>query len=359
MNFTAQEKEIYLSRCLELAERALGNTYPNPMVGAVVVFNHQIIGEGWHQKSGAAHAEVNAIRQVEENYGEQAEELLKKSSLFVNLEPCAHFGKTPPCADLIVAKNIPHIVIGSLDPFHKVSGKGIKKLLEARRKVEIGTLEDKCLHLNRRFFSFHQKQRPYIILKWAESVDGFLRPEQQPETKPVWISNTVSRQIVHRWRSEEQGILVGGATVANDNPSLTTRDWPGNSPVRIVIDTHGNLSPNSAVFDTSASTLLFTTQPSAYTMSKHVEVVEVSNSPELLQQILNNLYERQLQSLIVEGGAKTLRLFIDQKAWDEARIFAAPIKLNKGLKAPQLKASCLKTETHNLAGDRLNIIYNR
>ena len=222
--------EIFMQRCIELAKNGLGTTYPNPMVGSVVVHQNKIIGEGWHKKAGEFHAEVNAIASVK-NKG-----LLLESTIYVSLEPCAHFGKTPPCCDLILAQNIPNIVIGTLDPFEKVAGKSIEKLQKAGKNVITGILETACKDLNKRFFAFHQKKRPYIILKWAESADGFVAPLQKETQKPVWLSNPYSRQLVHKWRSEEQVILVGTNTVLSDNPKLNTRDWEGKNPTRIVID---------------------------------------------------------------------------------------------------------------------------
>jgi len=209
--------EKYINRCLELAKNGLGKTYPNPLVGSVIVYKDQIIGEGWHQKAGSAHAEVNAINSVVEK------SLLKKTTIYVSLEPCSHFGKTPPCSDLIIARDIKKVVIGAVDPFAEVAGRGIKKLMEAGCKVQVGILEKQCQELNKRFFTFHQKQRPYIILKWAQTANGYIAPKFQEKREPVWISNQYSKQLVHKWRSEEQAILVGTSTAIADNPKLNTR----------------------------------------------------------------------------------------------------------------------------------------
>ena len=224
------------------------------MVGSVIVYNDKIIGEGWHKKAGEPHAEVNAVRSVKDK------SLLKKATIYVSLEPCSHFGKTPPCCDLIIENKIPNVVVGTVDPNEKVAGNGIRKLLEAGANVTVGVLEDECNELNKRFFTFHQKKRPYIILKWAESLDGYLAPEKEinQERKPVWITNIYSRQLVHKWRSEEQAILVGTQTVIDDNPKLNVRDWSGNNPVRVILDQNNRISKDSFIFDDSVKTIVLT-----------------------------------------------------------------------------------------------------
>ena len=244
--------EKYIKRCIELAQNGLGTTYPNPMVGSVIVYDGQIIGEGWHKKAGEPHAEVNAVNSVKDK------SLLKKATIYVSLEPCSHFGKTPPCCDLIIANEIPNVVVGTVDPNEKVAGKGILKLIEAGANVTVGVLENECNELNKRFFTFHQKKRPYIILKWAESLDGFLAPEKagNQDRKPVWITNQYSRQLVHKWRTEEQAILVGTQTVVDDNPKLNARDWNGNNPTRIVIDRNNRIDPDSFIFDDTVKTVI-------------------------------------------------------------------------------------------------------
>ena len=242
--------EKYINRCIELAQKGLGNTYPNPMVGSVIVHNDKIIGEGWHHIAGEPHAEVNAINSV------QDQSLLKKSTIYVSLEPCSHYGKTPPCSDLIIAKEIKKVVIATVDPFAEVSGRGIKKLLSAGCEVIVGVLEKEAQELNKRFFTFHQKKRPYVILKWAQSEDCFLAPEDKETREPVWITNKYSNQLVHKWRSEEQGILVGTNTAILDNPKLNTRLWEGKHPTRILIDQNLRTPQNSALFDGSIKTIV-------------------------------------------------------------------------------------------------------
>ena len=305
----------YIKRCIELAKNGLGTTYPNPLVGSVIVYNDEIIGEGWHRKSGEPHAEVNAINSVKDK------SLLSKATIYVSLEPCSHFGKTPPCCDLIIVNKIPNVVIGTIDPFAKVAGTGIKKLIENGKNVTVGILEDECNELNKRFFTFHTKKRPYIILKWAESSDGFIAPLHKETQKPVWITNEYSRQLVHKWRSEEQAILVGTNTVIDDNPSLTTRDWKGNNPIRIVLDQNNRISKESHIFDNQAKTLL---------ISK--DTINFDNNIAL--EISNFLFNEGIQSLIIEGGRQTLQTFIDASIWDEARVFKSEISLKEGIKAP-------------------------
>ena len=298
-----------------MAKNGLGTTYPNPLVGSVIVYNDEIIGEGWHRKSGEPHAEVNAINSVKDK------SLLSKANIYVSLEPCSQFGKTPPCCDLIIANKIPNVVIGTIDPFAKVAGTGIKKLIENGKNVTVGILEDECNELNKRFFTFHTKKRPYIILKWAESTDGFIAPLSKETQKPVWITNEYSRQLVHKWRSEEQAILVGTNTVIDDNPSLTTRDWTGNNPIRIVLDQNNRISKESHIFDNQAKTL---------SISK--DTINFDNNIAL--EISNFLFNEGIQSLIIEGGRQTLQTFIDASIWDEARIFKSEISLKEGIKAP-------------------------
>lgn len=283
---------------------------PNPSVGALLVVENHIISEGYTSAYGGNHAEVNAIAYAQAH----TPELIKKATLYVTLEPCSHYGKTPPCADLVIASGIPKVVIGTIDPHTKVAGNGIKKLMKAGIDVSVGVLEPECYEANKRFFTFHEKKRPYVILKWAETLDGFVAPEKRNETAPVWITNTYSRQLVHKWRSEEQAILVGAQTVLSDNPSLTTRDWYGNSPIRIVIDDRRNLPKGAAVFDEQAKTIVISSQ-----------------DPKEIGRIL---YTKGIQSVIIEGGAKTLQRFIDARIWDEARVFTGKTTFGKGIKAP-------------------------
>ena len=329
--------EKYMARCLELAQKGLGTTYPNPLVGSVIVYNNQIIGEGWHHKAGEAHAEVNAINSVKNKA------LLSEATLYVNLEPCSHFGKTPPCCDLLIDQQIPSVVIGSLDHHSKVNGSGIARLKSAGKEVIVGVLANECAQLNRRFFTFHQKKRPYIILKWAQSADGFIAPSTKTNRQPVWISNTLSRQRVHQWRTEEQAILVGTQTVLDDNPQLTARDWPGNNPLRIVLDQHGRLPKDSAVFDSIAET---------WVLSKN----DVDFSNQIASQIADLLYHKNIQSVIVEGGRQTLQTFIDENCWDEARVFTGATHLVEGIPAPHIKAYSARQE--KIKSDTLTFYYH-
>ncbi|MEN2413902.1 bifunctional diaminohydroxyphosphoribosylaminopyrimidine deaminase/5-amino-6-(5-phosphoribosylamino)uracil reductase RibD [Flavobacterium mesophilum] len=343
--------EKYIKRCIELAQNGFGTTYPNPMVGSVIVHEGKIIGEGWHKKSGEPHAEVNAVNSVKDK------SLLKKATIYVSLEPCSHFGKTPPCCDLIIANKIPNVVVGTVDPNEKVAGRGIKKLIEAGATVTVGILEDECNELNKRFFTFHQKKRPYIILKWAESQDGFLAPEKETnqERKPVWITNQYSRQLVHKWRSEEQAILAGTKTVIDDNPKLNTRDWSGNNPVRVVLDQNNRISKDSFVFDDSVKTIVFSkSENNISTENTIFEKVDFNEN--LVSQILDVLYQHQIQSVIIEGGRQTLQSFIDSDLWDEARVFIGTNTFEKGTKAPIIQKK--NTQKTTIQNDELLYIRN-
>jgi diaminohydroxyphosphoribosylaminopyrimidine deaminase/5-amino-6-(5-phosphoribosylamino)uracil reductase len=341
--------EKYIKRCIKLAENGFGTTYPNPMVGSVIVYENQIIGEGWHKKAGEPHAEVNAIRSVKDK------SLLKKATIYVSLEPCSHFGKTPPCCDLIIEHQIPNVVVGTVDPNERVAGNGIKKLIAAGANVTVGVLEKECNELNKRFFTFHQQKRPYIILKWAESQDGFLSPEKKigQDRKPVWITNTYSRQLVHKWRSEEQAILVGTQTVIDDNPILNTRDWSGNNPARVILDQNNRISKDSFVFDNTVKTIVFTkSETNVSAENTNFEVIDFNQN--IIPQILAVLHQNQIQSIIIEGGLQTLQSFIDQNIWDEARIFIGNISFEKGTKAPVIQKNN-PTKTHIQSDELLNI----
>lgn len=335
--------ERYIKRCIALAKNGFGTTYPNPMVGSVIVYNDQIIGEGWHKKAGEPHAEVNAVRSVKDK------SLLKKATIYVSLEPCSHFGKTPPCCDLIIANEIPNVVVGTVDPNEKVAGNGIKKLIAAGANVTVGILEKECHELNKRFFTFHNKKRPYIILKWAESQDGFLAPEKQAdqERKPIWITNAYSRQLVHKWRSEEQAILAGTQTVVDDNPKLNTRDWSGNSPVRVVLDQNNRISRDSFIFDDSVKTIIFTKSEINFSAENTTfEIIDFNQN--IISQVLAVLHQNQIQSIIIEGGLNTLQAFIDQDMWDEARIFIGKTSFGTGTRTPILqKKTTTKTYIQN------------
>ncbi len=342
--------EKYIKRCIELAQNGLGTTYPNPMVGSVVVHNNKIIGEGWHRKAGEPHAEVNAINSVSN------EALLKDAVIYVSLEPCSHYGKTPPCSDLIIAKGIKKVVIGTMDPFAKVAGRGIKKLLDAGCKVKVGVLEDECLELNKRFFTFHKKQRPYIILKWAQTTDCFIAPIIQDNNRPVWITNKYSGQMVHKWRSEEDAILVGTKTVLKDNPSLNIRKWTGNDPTRIIIDRTLKTPIDFSVLDGTQKTIVICDQSEENPEIDKLTYEKIDFSDNISKQICEVLYKNDLQSLIIEGGSNILQQFIDSGLWDEARIFTGSSEFQKGVKAPTIKGK-LVSETE-IKGDRLKIYTN-
>jgi diaminohydroxyphosphoribosylaminopyrimidine deaminase/5-amino-6-(5-phosphoribosylamino)uracil reductase len=350
-----ENQEKYIKRCIELAKNGFGTTYPNPMVGSVIVCDGKTIGEGWHKKSGEPHAEVNAINAVKDK------SLLKRATIYVNLEPCSHFGKTPPCSDLIIKHQIPNVVIGTIDSNVKVAGNGVKKLIAAGINVTVGVLEDECKELNKRFFTFHEKKRPYVILKWAESQDGFIAPinrqakDEKIERKPVWITNEFSRQLVHKWRSEEQAILVGTNTVVNDNPKLDVRDWAGTNPIRIVLDQNNRIQKDSHIFDNQIKTIIFSEMPNANMGEKTtVEVIDFKQN--VAQQILNELHKHNIQSVIIEGGQQTLQTLIDDNLWDEARIFIGNKVFENGIKAPNI--SLKKNEKHTIGNDEL-LIYRK
>ncbi|WP_026708618.1 bifunctional diaminohydroxyphosphoribosylaminopyrimidine deaminase/5-amino-6-(5-phosphoribosylamino)uracil reductase RibD [Flavobacterium frigidarium] len=329
--------EKYIQRCITLAKNGLGTTYPNPMVGSVIVYDNKIIGEGWHKMSGEGHAEVNAINSVKDK------SLLKKATIYVSLEPCSHFGRTPPCCELIIKHEIPYVVVGTVDPNIQVAGNGIKRLVAAGAKVTVGVLEKECISLNKRFFTFHLKKRPYIILKWAESLDGFIAPETKDEQKPVWITNSYSRQLVHKWRSEEQAILVGTKTVLDDNPKLDVRDWSGSNPVRVVIDLNNRIPQSLHVHDGKVKTIFITA-----TTQKNTEMVvyeKVNLNEDLPNQIATILYRHQLQSVIIEGGQKTIQTFIDANLWDEARVFKGNVVFTAGTVAPTIQGKEFKKHT--------------
>ena len=307
--------EKYMKRCIDLAKNGFGQTYPNPMVGCVIVHDDKILAEGWHRKAGEAHAEVNAINNLKD------ENLIKNATLYVSLEPCSHFGKTPPCADLIIEKGFKKVVIGTADPFAKVKGRGIKKLMDKGCKVILGVLEDECLELNKRFMMFHQHQRPYVILKWAESADGFLSPFEygkDQNKEPVWLTNSYSKQLLHQWRSEEQAIMVGTHTALMDNPALTTRLWGGSNPLRVVIDKDLKIPQNANIFSDEVETLVFTKQANAKYDNVKAQYCHLNTEHSVILQILKELHKRNIQSLIVEGGRHTLQSFIDANLCDEA-----------------------------------------
>ncbi len=339
--------ETYIKRCLELAAKGLGNVAPNPMVGSVIVLDGNIIGEGFHQQYGQAHAEVNAVNSVENK------DLLKKATLYVNLEPCSHFGKTPPCADLIIEHKIPYVVIGTIDSNSMVCGRGIEKLVKAGIDVKTGVLENECKELNKRFFTYHEKKRPYIILKWAQTADGFVdakRTEDSTE-KALQISNSDSKKLLHKWRSEEQAIMVGTNTALLDNPSLTVREVQGKNPLRITFDKWLRIPTEFHLFDKSTPTLIFTAN--SVPSETNLEYVTIDFEKDIILQVLAELYKRNIQSLIVEGGSQVLNSFIDEGLWDEARVFISDQKIEKGLHAPVLKENPISKQ--NISGDKLMI----
>ncbi len=341
--------EKYMKRCLELAAKGLGRVVPNPLVGCVVVHSDRIIGEGFHQEYGKAHAEVNAIA------GVKNQQQLKESTLYVNLEPCSHQGKTPPCSQLIVEKEIPNIVIGTTDTNPLVAGRGIEALKAAGRNVTTEILQQECLHLNRRFFTFHQEKRPYIILKWAQTRDGFIDIARSiPDEGNInWITGDIARILVHKWRSEEQAILVGSETVLKDNPSLTVREWPGKNPLRIIVDRRGRVTPGHRVMDTSAGTMIMSRENKT---EKNLEWIDVSAPGSLVAQVIKHLYHKEIQSVIVEGGAFTLNQFIESGLWDEARVFTGNKEFKDGVKAP--KPGIPPAEEHEIGTARLHIYRN-
>ncbi|HEY0900299.1 MAG TPA: bifunctional diaminohydroxyphosphoribosylaminopyrimidine deaminase/5-amino-6-(5-phosphoribosylamino)uracil reductase RibD [Sphingobacteriaceae bacterium] len=341
-----------MQRCIELAQRGMGSVSPNPMVGAVIVCDGMIVGEGYHQKYGTAHAEVNAINSVLNQFPD-AHELFRRSTIYVSLEPCAHFGKTPPCADLIIRMEIPHVVIGCRDPFSQVNGKGIEKLQNAGIRVTVGILENECLELNKRFFTRVQKQRPYIILKWAQTQDHFFAPAIAGQK---WITSTESKKLVHKWRSEENAVLSGKNTALIDDPQLNVREWEGRNPIRIIIDRKLELPPNLHVFDQSQTTIVFNEIKTA-TEGK-IKFLEVEDFDHyLVQLIAYQLYIMDVQSVIVEGGTKILSLFLQAGLWDEARVFTGPQTWGEGLQSPVISGS--PAEEIEIGPDRLAIFYNK
>lgn len=321
--------EMYMKRCIALALLGRGSTSPNPMVGSVIVCEGKIIGEGYHKQCGEAHAEVNAIGSVKDL------SLLAKSTLYVNLEPCAHFGKTPPCSDLIVAHKIPRVVIGCVDSYSEVAGKGIAKMKKAGIDVTVGVLEEESVRLNRRFFTFHMHKRPYIILKWAQTLDGYIdligsRKEQQ---RGVWITNHLCKKIVHKWRTEEDAILVGTNTALVDNPQLNVREWKGKNPIRLVFDRSKRLPANLNLFDGSQPTIVFTEKKKS--SKENLTFIQMTFGENPIKTVLDKLFEMNIQSVIVEGGELLLSDFIDNGYWDEARVFVGNRFFGEGVHAPK------------------------
>ncbi|WP_347219802.1 bifunctional diaminohydroxyphosphoribosylaminopyrimidine deaminase/5-amino-6-(5-phosphoribosylamino)uracil reductase RibD [Chryseobacterium sp.] len=326
--------ELYIKRCIELAQKALGKTYPNPLVGSVIVHNGEIIGEGYHHKAGENHAEINAINSVKDK------SLIPESTIYVSLEPCAHYGKTPPCALKIKELGFKKVVIGSMDSHDKVNGKGKKIIQDAGIEAVSGILEKECIELNKRFFTYHEKKRPYIILKWAESGDGFL----DKDFKPTAVSNTLVNQFVHQLRADEHSILVGTQTALNDNPSLTVRNVEGNNPVRILIDFDLKVPNNFKIFNNEARTLVFNSIKEE--TDGQVQFIKIKKE-NFLPDLMEALYKEQIQSVIIEGGRFTLQQFIDAGLWDEAIVIKnESLKLENGTKAPEFNPIPYKTENY-------------
>ena len=339
-----------MKRCLDLAKLGQGYVSPNPMVGCVIVYNNKIIGEGYHQKYGEAHAEVNAINNVADK------KLLLASTMYVSLEPCAHFGLTPPCSDLIVENKIPNVVVGIVDSFAKVAGKGIEKMKKAGINVEVGVLENECRNINKRFFTFHEKKRPFIILKWAETLDGYIDFDRNNSEfgEPSWITGEKALTFVHQMRAAEDSILVGTNTALKDNPSLTVRHCEGNNPIRVVLDKNLRLPENLHLFDKSVITLVFNSQKN--NESKNLELIKIDFGKKIIPQILKILYSKQIQSVIIEGGKQLLESFMKENIWDEAYRFIGNKNFYSGIKAPLLDAPV--SEEKEFDSDQLYILKN-
>ena len=337
-----------MHRCLELAVKGLGNVAPNPMVGCVIVYNGAIIGEGYHQKYGEAHAEVNAIASVTDK------NLLKESMVYVSLEPCSHHGKTPPCSDLLIAHKVKRVVIGCLDTNPLVAGKGIEKLRNAGIEVITGVLENEARELNKRFFTYHEKKRPYIILKWAQTKDGFISKIPPFTKEENWITNGESKKLVHTWRAQEQAILIGTTTALLDNPALTVRLTGGKNPIRILIDKDLKVPIASAIFSNEAETIVVTEKNQS--SKNNIIYHQIDFTKDITTQILDFLYDKKITSLIIEGGAHTLQSFIDKGLWDEARIFIGNKYFKTGIKAPVVNSnsSCKQM----IGDDELHILVN-
>lgn len=341
--------EFYMQRCLALAEQGMGNVSPNPMVGCVIVHEDKIIGEGFHQQIGQAHAEVNAINDVFEKYGEAAPALLKNATVYVSLEPCAHFGKTPPCADLIVKHSVNKVVIGNTDPFTAVNGKGIEKLKSAAIEVSTGVLEDKCSFVNRRFFTRIIQQRPFIVLKWAETADGYFAPTNGSQQ---WISGEIAKQLSYKWRGEEDAILVGKNTALIDNPRLTNRSEKGKNPIRIIIDQNLEIPNAYHIYNSEAKTIIFNEIKTDVVANIHFVQME-DMKLYLPQKIAFQLFLMDIQSVIIEGGIQILNQFIGAQLWDEARVFTSKSIWGSGMKSPEIKGNVI--EKLPLGDDELTI----
>ena len=349
-----------MHRCLHLAGLGQGTVAPNPMVGAVLVHGDTIIGEGFHRQYGQAHAEVNCIASVKPEHID----LISESTLYVSLEPCAHFGKTPPCADLIIEKRIPKVVIGCRDPFVQVNGKGIEKLTASGIQVATGCLEQECISLNKRFFTYHTLHRPYTILKWAQTLDQKIANEDYSR---LLISNEHTNRLVHKWRTMEMGILVGTNTALFDDPELTARLWPGKNPLRIIVDMNLRLPSKLKLFNSDQTTIVFNLHRHTLPFEKisveqlmnaGVQYYQVTEDVSLVHQLMNALYRLNIQSLLVEGGALLLQSFIDEGIWDEARVITnETLTVGSGLPAPQL-SGCKMVQTERILSDAIRTYHN-
>ena len=330
--------ENYINRCVQIAKNAIPLAYPNPAVGCCIVHDDIIIGEGYTNKYGGSHAEVNAISSV------RNKNILSKSSLYVTLEPCSHFGKTPPCSDLILKYNIPRVYIGIYDPNPKVSGKGVKKLKENGVHVEVNILPEICKNHHKIFLTNIIKKRPFIILKWAETADGYIAPKEKKITQPIWISNEYSRQLSHKFRSEIDSILVGSRTIIDDNPRLNTRNWPGKSPKIVVLNRKNNLDKNLNIFKTGSEVLI-------------IDNKTIDYNKNIAKQICVFLKSKEISSIIVEGGAQTINTFLNENIWDEIKVFKSNKKLENGINAPKIKL--LSNSEEKIKGDTLITYLNK
>ncbi|WP_322970472.1 bifunctional diaminohydroxyphosphoribosylaminopyrimidine deaminase/5-amino-6-(5-phosphoribosylamino)uracil reductase RibD [Faecalibacter sp. LW9] len=337
--------ERYMARCIQIAQNGLGSTYPNPFVGSIIVHNQKILAEGYTSAYGGPHAEVNAIRQIKDD------SILKECTLYVTLEPCSHYGKTPPCCDLVIAKEFKRVVIGTLDPFAEVNGQGYLRLLENGIDVTLGILEEECKELNRRFITFHQEKRPYIILKWAQTQDGYMGHDDVQK----WITNRYSRQLVHEWRTEEQAILVGKKTALVDNPQLNTRFWEGKNPLRISIDKFLAIPRNFHLYDQSIPTVIFNAIEDRE--DKNLKLVKIDFDSNIIPPILDYLYQNNFQTLIVEGGSDTIQKFIDMNLWDEARVLSSNAFWNQGILAPIVRGK--RVSQQKIINDHVTVIRNQ
>lgn len=336
--------EQMMHRCLQLAALGKGNVAPNPMVGAVIVHNEKIIGEGYHQQFGEAHAEVNAVNSVDN------QEILSECTIYVSLEPCSHFGKTPPCADLLVEKNFKRVVVGTLDAHAKVFKKGIKRLEDHGIDVTVGVCEAECLELNRAFFTFHEKKRPYVLLKWAQTKNGLLDNSEGKQGEVSWISSRETQVKVHGWRNEYQSILVGKNTVLNDDPSLTIRAVKGKNPIRIVLDSQNEIPSNATVKDSNVQTIVFNKEKEGN--ENGVQYIQLNDlNP---QHILESLFKQQIQSVLIEGGGSVLQSFIDANLWDEARIITGNTNFSSGTQAPNIEGQKIREEV--FYGDHISYL---